>query len=266
MTSPLQSSRPSPGFFASPSSRLRTVESSSASCASVGSSRIIAASSPTAARKRGASAHGEHRRADHRRDLGGRDPLELVQLEHGSLLFRKPIQKPSNSGHSRAPRGVFVGEHAAVGLDVVAHLAREHGAAPRGASHHQHDVHADAVEPRRELRLAAKLDEAPVHLEEDLLHDVFGVGRRAEHAVDEARHVALVPAEQLRERRAIPAFGAALDDLFDLERPRSSATLSGRLLRRARRNEPGMDATKRWRRRRTRRDGSELRLHAHFFR
>jgi hypothetical protein len=47
-----------------------------------------------------------------------------------------------------------------------------------------------------------------MHLEEDLLHDVFCVGVRPEHPEDEASHVAPVAAKQLGERGPIPALSA----------------------------------------------------------
>src|SRR5262249_34748785 len=76
----------------------------------------------------------------------------------------------------------------------------------------QSDVHADAVQPGRELRVAAEADHPPESDDEDLLHEVVELGPVAEHAVEVAGDRPPVLAVELLERGAL-AGDAAADEL-----------------------------------------------------
>jgi hypothetical protein len=73
---------------------------------------------------------------------------------------------------------------------------------------HEDDVDRHAMEPGRELRLPAKIPQAPVNLEENFLDDVFELGARPDHAENEARHLGTVSKEELSESLAIPPLAA----------------------------------------------------------
>jgi hypothetical protein len=79
---------------------------------------------------------------------------------------------------------------------------------------HQHHVHRDTMEPRRELRLASEVLQASIDLDEDLLDDVVEIGGRTEHAPNETRNVALVAVEQRSKRRGLTGCGAAHEAVF----------------------------------------------------
>src|SRR5688572_24931679 len=73
----------------------------------------------------------------------------------------------------------------------------EGGPALGSTTVHQHDVHGDAIQPGREPRAVPKVSDAAMHLKEDLLNDVFEVGRATQHALGQARDVLAVRSEQL---------------------------------------------------------------------
>jgi hypothetical protein len=92
---------------------------------------------------------------------------------------------------------------------------------------HEHDVHREPVEPRRETSIAAKVPDALVHLQEDLLNEIFEVVRSTGHPVHEARDVVAVPLEQLPERVGV----AALAPRYELRDVVHAGDFSRRALR-----------------------------------
>ena len=86
-------------------------------------------------------------------------------------------------------------------------------AAPR-ADTAERDVHADAVEPRREPRVAAKPLEPAERDHEDLLHEIVEIRAVAEHAIEIAGHLAAEAVIQLVVRGAL--VGAAARDQLRL--------------------------------------------------
>jgi hypothetical protein len=87
----------------------------------------------------------------------------------------------------------------------------EYGPAPRGSAVHQHHVHGHAIEPGREASAVAKIPDAAVHLQEDLLDDVFEISLATQHTLREASDVLAVVPKKLPKRLGI-ALLAALDE------------------------------------------------------
>ena len=65
-------------------------------------------------------------------------------------------------------------------------------------------VHEDPVEPAREGRVALEAAEAPIQLEEGLLHGVLGVRRVSQQVPGDALHPTSVGPIQLLEGRGLP--------------------------------------------------------------
>jgi hypothetical protein len=131
-----------------------------------------------------------------------------VQDERGALLLGQPIDAPLEGPQPFAPADVFVGQHAVDLRRLVVEGPVGRGATLRGAARHEHDVDRHPVQPGRELGIAAKVAQRSVNLQKHLLHHVFDVGPRPEHAVHEANDVGAVAQEQLAKRLAIAGAAA----------------------------------------------------------
>jgi hypothetical protein len=77
---------------------------------------------------------------------------------------------------------------------------------------HQNDVHGDSIQPRGEPGLALEVADAPVDLQEDLLHQIFHVGALRAHASGEPRDLLAVLLEELAEGEAV-AFLASRNEV-----------------------------------------------------
>jgi hypothetical protein len=118
------------------------------------------------------------------------------------------VDDAPKGAHALESRRIFVGRQARVDMNVVDVRRHELRATLRGAAVHEHDVDRDPVKPRRELRLATKIFQAAMNLEEDLLDDVLELGTRADHSKDEARNFGAMSKEELSESLAIPTLAA----------------------------------------------------------
>jgi hypothetical protein len=113
--------------------------------------------------------------------------------------------------HTALALDLLVGLRARVrGRDVLGRF-REHRPTLGRAAMHQHDVHGHAIQPSREARAVTKVTDAAMHLQEDLLHDVFEIRAPTEHALRESQHVFAVLAKQLAECLDVASL-AALDE------------------------------------------------------
>ena len=144
----------------------------------------------------------------------GAHPLELVEDEDDALLVGEPIEQTRESPHALPSLGILVGQNVeAQSQRVRGRLFGQDRAAPRRAAVHEDDVDRDAMQPRGELRLPAKVLQALVHLNEYLLDHVLEVAPRADHPIDEARDVLAMALVNLPEGARIPAGGVG-DELF----------------------------------------------------
>ena len=78
---------------------------------------------------------------------------------------------------------------------------------------HQRAVGRDAIQPGRELGLAAELGNLAVHLQKRVLQDFLGVGGIARQAKRQAVHLVLVARDQLIEGRVVTR-AQACDELL----------------------------------------------------
>ena len=128
-----------------------------------------------------------------------------MQDVDGALLLAHAVEQTIERGHAAPARELLVG------LIVVRerHVGRRlhHGwPAAQGAPVHEHDVHGDPIDPGAEPCFAPEAAEAPVHLDENLLHEILELRATARHPVHEAGDAGPVFAKKLAKSRRLAGF------------------------------------------------------------
>jgi len=155
-----------------------------------------------AARVKEACPHGEDGSAHDFRNLGGREPFNLVEHVHGAFLFAHAVEQ-AIQGRDAAPSRELLVRLVVVADDGVVGRVDGRRAAPKRAPVHEDDVDGDPVDPRAEPSFTPKAAQALMHLHEDLLHQIFEVRAATRHAVDQTSHAGAVFAEELAECRGL---------------------------------------------------------------
>src|SRR4029079_6499324 len=116
--------------------------------------------------------------AGERCDVLARHLLELEQNQHLPILVRHRVEDRIDSRELLAPLDVLGWARPGSDQHVVELIALGHpnpAPEPLLAPAVAHDSFRDPIEPRRRLRLSAKLREATADDDEDLVHRVFDV-------------------------------------------------------------------------------------------
>ena len=156
-------------------------------------------------------AHRQDRRADDAGDLFGLPPFDLVQDEDDALLGRQLVEDAIDRVEAALVVEHALGRLGALRLggalaDVV---GGDLGATLALAQPLQRDVDAEAVEPGRELGVAAEAADRAEDLDEHLLQHVLEIAATgAEHAMQVARDLGAVQAVELAERFLVAALAA----------------------------------------------------------
>ena len=144
-------------------------------------------------------------------DLAVLEPLDVVQherraasvgqLRHRALEIHLRHRLLRQAAAARLVPARLV-------VERVGELARARRPAPQVV---EAQIRRQPIQPRAERRLAAKAVELPVRREKNLLQQVLGVGRVAEHAAGDAVEPSGVGPVELLERRQVP-LPAAFDE------------------------------------------------------
>src|SRR5688572_6506443 len=128
-----------------------------------------------------ARADGDLGRADDVGDLGDVELLDLVQHEDDALLGRQPLERPVDPTQLLLLGEPLVGGERGAGHVLERVGVRHRRRAPRTrAEATEGDVDADAIEPGRQLGVAAEARHAAERDEKDLLHQVVELAAVAE--------------------------------------------------------------------------------------